>query len=86
VFIVGVGLPKLSFERDLMKEYFQSVGKNGYDFSYVYPGMNKVLQAGGRLIRTEKDTGRIFLIDDRFLSAKYKQLLPKEWANYKIYN
>ncbi|OZM56157.1 ATP-dependent helicase [Lottiidibacillus patelloidae] len=85
VFIIGVGLPRLSFERDLMKRYFDSIGKNGYDFAYVYPGMNKVLQAGGRLIRTENDRGKIVLVDDRFLSSKYKQLLPKEWTNYELY-
>ncbi|MCP3738412.1 ATP-dependent DNA helicase [Rossellomorea sp. BNER] len=83
VVVVGVGLPQISMERDIIKEYFQNKGKNGYDYSYVYPGMNKVLQAGGRLIRTEKDCGIIVLVDDRFLSPKYQSLLPEEWKEHK---
>jgi DNA excision repair protein ERCC-2 len=83
VVVVGVGLPQISMERDIIKEYFQNKGKNGYDYSYVYPGMNKVLQAGGRLIRTEKDCGIIVLVDDRFLSPKYQSLLPGEWKEHK---
>ena len=84
VIVVGVGMPQIGFERDIMKNYFQSVGKNGFDYAYVYPGMNKVLQAGGRLIRTDSDTGVIALIDDRFLQKKYQALLPYEWQHYKI--
>lgn len=84
VLIVGVGLPQIGFERDLIKQHFSSHGKNGYDYSYVYPGMNKVLQAGGRLIRSETDTGSIILIDDRYLQPKYQRLLPKEWRSFKI--
>ncbi|HYK72872.1 MAG TPA: ATP-dependent DNA helicase [Pseudoneobacillus sp.] len=80
VVIVGVGLPQIGLERDLIKDYFQKIGKNGYDYSYIYPGMNKVLQAGGRLIRSEEDHGTIILIDDRFLENKYQKLLPKEWT------
>lgn len=83
VFVVGVGLPQIGLERDLIKDYFQSVGKNGYDYSYVYPGMNKVLQAGGRLIRSEEDKGLIVLIDDRFHQPKYQKLLPTEWKQNK---
>jgi DNA excision repair protein ERCC-2 len=79
VFVVGVGLPQIGFERDLIKEYFDQIGKNGYDYAYVYPGINKVLQAGGRLIRSESDTGLIVLIDDRFRQLKYQKLLPNEW-------
>ncbi|WP_442593606.1 ATP-dependent DNA helicase [Neobacillus sp. D3-1R] len=80
VVIVGVGLPQIGLERDLIKDYFNKVGKKGYDYSYVYPGINKVLQAGGRLIRSEEDEGTIILIDDRFLENKYQRLLPKEWT------
>ncbi|HLO12216.1 MAG TPA: helicase C-terminal domain-containing protein, partial [Pseudoneobacillus sp.] len=79
VIIVGVGLPQIGLERNLIKQYFHNIGKNGYDYAYVYPGMNKVLQAGGRLIRSEEDTGLIVLIDDRFLENKYQKLLPTEW-------
>lgn len=84
VVVVGVGLPQIGFERDLIKQHFSSKGKNGYDYAYVYPGMNKVLQAGGRLIRSEKDTGTIILIDDRYLQQKYQSLLPDVWRKYAI--
>jgi DNA excision repair protein ERCC-2 len=83
VIVVGVGLPQIGLERDLIKDYFQKVGKNGYDYSYVFPGINKVLQAGGRLIRSEEDKGLIVLIDDRFLQTKYQNLLPTEWKENK---
>ncbi|WP_438348726.1 ATP-dependent DNA helicase [Paenibacillus sp. FA6] len=79
VAVVGVGLPQLGMERDLMKDYFNHIGKNGYDYAYVYPGMNKVQQAGGRLIRSEHDTGILMLVDDRFLQRQYQELLPEEW-------
>lgn len=81
VVVVGVGMPQICFERNLIKDYFDKQGRNGFDYAYVYPGMNKVLQAGGRLIRSEEDEGTIVLIDDRFLQKKYKQLLPPEWVN-----
>ncbi|WP_071394146.1 ATP-dependent DNA helicase [Bacillus tuaregi] len=81
VVVVGVGLPQLCFERDLIKDFFNKQGKNGYHYAYVYPGMNKVLQAGGRLIRSENDHGTIVLIDDRFLQKPYYQLLPREWRD-----
>ncbi|MBM7693419.1 Rad3-related DNA helicase [Peribacillus deserti] len=84
VVVVGVGLPQLNAERNIMKDYFTSTGKNGYDYAYVFPGMNKILQAGGRLIRSESDTGTIVLIDDRYLTPKYQSMLPEEWRNYKI--
>ncbi|RWZ58833.1 ATP-dependent DNA helicase [Halobacillus fulvus] len=84
VAVTGIGLAPRSFEKELIKEYFQSKGRSGYDYAYVYPGMNKVLQAGGRLIRSEEDKGVIQLIDDRFLSPKYLQLLPEDWGNYRI--
>jgi len=83
VVVIGVGLPQLCFERDLIKDYFNKQGKNGYNYAYVYPGMNKVLQAGGRLIRSEEDRGTIVLIDDRFLQKNYFQLLPPEWRQYR---
>jgi DNA excision repair protein ERCC-2 len=86
VVVVGVGLPQLCFERNLIKDHFYKQGKNGYDYAYVYPGMNKVLQAGGRLIRSEADQGTIVLIDDRFLQKQYQLLLPLEWKEYTIFN
>ncbi|MGF2614931.1 helicase C-terminal domain-containing protein [Rossellomorea aquimaris] len=84
VIIVGVGLPQLGAEREIIKDHFNSQGKNGYDYSYILPGMNKVLQAGGRLIRTEEDTGVIVLVDDRYLTPKYRQLLPEEWLDFTV--
>lgn len=84
VIVVGVGLPQLCFERNLIKDHYSANQKNGYEYSYVYPGMNKVLQAGGRLIRSEADHGTIVLVDDRFLKPPYQTLLPAEWRNYTI--
>ncbi len=84
VVVVGVGLPQLCFERNLIKEHFYQKERNGYDYAYVYPGMNKVLQAGGRLIRSENDFGTIVLVDDRFLQKKYQSLIPQEWRHYTL--
>lgn len=84
VMVVGVGLPQIGFERDLIKQHFTRSAKNGYDYAYVYPGMNKVLQAGGRLIRSETDHGTITLMDDRFLQHKYQSMLPEEWKNFTL--
>lgn len=84
VMVVGVGLPQLGLERNLLRQYFNKQGKNGFDYAYVYPGMCKVLQAGGRLIRTEQDTGVIVLADDRFLQSPYHMLLPEEWRHYHV--
>ncbi|WML60539.1 ATP-dependent DNA helicase [Neobacillus sp. PS2-9] len=84
VVIVGVGLPKIGFERNLIKDHFNKKNKSGYDYAYIYPGMNKVLQAGGRLIRSENDHGTIVLIDDRFLHNHYQSLLPEEWNEFTI--
>lgn len=86
VVVVGVGLPQLCYERNLIKDHFTAQGKNDFEYAYVYPGMNKVLQAGGRLIRSEYDHGTIVLVDDRFLKNPYKSLLPQEWRNYTIIN
>ncbi|WNR44474.1 ATP-dependent DNA helicase [Paenibacillus roseipurpureus] len=84
VVVVGVGLPQLGPERNLIKDYMDSTGKNGYDYAYVYPGMNKVQQAGGRLIRSETDHGVLLLIDDRYLQPRYQRLLPEEWRDYSV--
>ena len=74
--VVGVGFPRISKEGDIIKDYYK---EKGFDYAYVYPGVNKVLQASGRVIRTEKDKGRLLLVDDRYFNYKYKNLLPKEW-------
>lgn len=84
VVVIGVGLPQLCYERNLIKEHFNQNEKNGYDYAYVYPGMNKVLQAGGRLIRSEEDHGTIVLVDDRFLRRQYQDLLPQEWRSFTV--
>ncbi|MDY6065677.1 MAG: ATP-dependent DNA helicase [Finegoldia sp.] len=84
VAVISVGLPGISLENDLIKEHFNALGKNGFNYAYLYPGMNKVHQAGGRLIRDIYDTGDLYLIDDRFDSYPYLSLLPKQWRDYKI--
>ena len=83
--IVGVGMPMICFERDIIKDYFNHNGEAGFEYAYVYPGMNKVLQAAGRVIRSEEDTGSIPIIDDRYSSHRYKKLFPREWKhNIKV--
>ena len=82
--IVGVGLPKLSAERDIIKKYFDAKSGAGYEYAYMYPGMNKVLQAAGRVIRTESDRGIVLLLDERFNYSYYKQLFPEHWRHFKI--
>lgn len=77
--IVGVGLPQICIERDLIREYFQMKNGCGFEFSYLYPGMNKVMQAAGRVIRSEQDRGIILLIDERFTKQQYMNLFPAEW-------
>ncbi|MCB2356000.1 ATP-dependent DNA helicase [Clostridium estertheticum] len=84
VIIIGVGHPMICFEREIIKDYFNNKSNCGYEYSYMYPGMNKVLQAAGRVIRTEEDRGTVLLIDDRFLNQRYRRLFPKEWNNYQI--
>ncbi|WKY45206.1 ATP-dependent DNA helicase [Eubacteriaceae bacterium ES2] len=77
--VIGVGLPQICGERDLIKDYFNKKNHQGFDYAYVYPGMNKVFQAAGRVIRNETDKGLIFLIDDRFAQKRYQQLFTKDW-------
>ncbi|MGM0752114.1 MAG: ATP-dependent DNA helicase [Bacillota bacterium] len=84
VIVVGVGLPQPNRQQEIIKDYFNERGLNGFDYAYVYPGLNKVFQSGGRLIRSEEDTGVIRLIDDRYLSPKYQSLLLEEWMDYQI--
>lgn len=78
--IVGTGLPQVCNERELLKKYFDGWGENGFDYAYRYPGMNKVLQAAGRVIRTVDDFGVVALLDERFLSPAYQRLFPREWV------
>lgn len=81
--LVGVSLPMVSFERKLIQEYYSQEGKNGFDYAYKFPALSKVIQAGGRLIRRETDTGILLLLDKRFLYYGYKRYLPDSWiSNY----
>ena len=84
VIIVGTGLPLVCPEREILKNYFDEHEGNGFDYAYRYPGMNKVLQAAGRVIRTEEDIGIVALLDERFLQNNYTRLFPREWGNYEI--
>lgn len=84
VIIVGVGLPMICFERDIIKNYFMDENRMGFEYAYVYPGMNKVMQSAGRVIRTMEDRGVVLLIDDRFRRKDYQSLYPYEWRNRKF--
>ena len=82
VAVVGTGLPQICTEREILKQYFDETLGEGFAYAYQYPGMNKVLQAAGRVIRTEKDRGVIMLLDDRFMREDYQKLFPREWTRY----
>ncbi len=84
--IVGTGIPQVCLERELIREYFDETMSGGYEYAYLYPGMNKVLQAAGRVIRTQEDRGVVALLDERFLQNSYRNLFPREWSNYQIVN
>ena len=81
--IVGVGLPGLSLRQNEIREYFNRKNGRGYDYAYVYPGMNKVLQAAGRVIRSADDAGVAVLIDSRFHTAAYRALFPPHWSQMR---
>ena len=78
--IVGTGIPPVEPRRELLREYFSGQGRNGYDFAYRFPGMNKVLQAAGRVIRTAEDVGIVVLMDGRFSEGANRELFPLEWG------
>jgi len=82
--VVGVGLPQLGFERDLIRGYFDKHNGTGFAYAYQYPGFNRVLQATGRVIRTETDRGIIVLIDERFTHARYRRLFPSHWRRFQV--
>jgi DNA excision repair protein ERCC-2 len=77
--VVGVGLPGLSLERELIREHFEEKQMSGFNYSYLYPGMNRVFQAAGRVIRSEEDRGAILLVDTRYSLPQYNSLLPTDW-------
>ena len=78
--IVGTGLPQICHEREILRQYYEGRQMDGFAYAYRYPGMNKVLQAAGRVIRTEEDLGVVMLLDDRFGTAEYTRLFPLEWS------
>jgi len=82
--IVGVGLPQVCLERDLIRDYFQQTRGAGFDYAYTFPGMNRVLQAAGRVIRSESDRGLILLIDSRFAEPRYRKLFPVWWRTKSL--
>ena len=82
--IVGCGIPLVCNEKEVLRHYFDENDRDGFDFAYKYPGMNKVLQAAGRVIRTEEDMGVVALLDNRFMQNSYKALFPREWENIKV--
>lgn len=84
--IVGTGIPQISDEREILKNYYDEQGLCGFDYAFRYPGMNKVLQAAGRVIRTDEDRGVILLLDERFLQSDYVPLFPREWEDRRICN
>ena len=82
--VVGIGMPGLSYEREAIAEYYEEKYEEGKQFAYIYPGMNRVFQAAGRVIRREDDRGVIVLIDDRFDDPIYRKSLPKLWSGVKF--
>ena len=81
--VVGPGLPQVCNEREILKQYYDRRDMDGFDHAYRYPGMNKVMQSAGRVIRTDEDTGVIVLLDERFGQAQYRSSFPREWADYE---
>jgi len=86
VIVIGVGLPSICLERNLIKEYFDKDSGKGYQYAYMYPGMNKVIQAAGRVIRSDSDIGTVLLIDERFSQTNYRKLFPPEWKHAKYHS
>ncbi len=82
--IVGTGLPQVCNDREIVKGYFDARKMAGFDYAYLYPGINKVLQSAGRVIRTETDRGVILLLDERFSQRQYRESFPREWGNLRI--
>ncbi len=80
--VIGTGLPQMCLEREVLKAYFDRRGMDGFAYAYRYPGMNKVLQSAGRVIRTAKDQGVVLLLDERFRNREYKELFPREWQEH----
>ena len=84
VIVVGTGLPQICNRREILKNYYQEENEQGFNYAYLYPGMNKVQQAAGRVIRTIEDRGVILLLDERFLRRDYLEMFPREWQDYEV--
>ena len=84
VIIVGVGLPLICDENNLLKEYYENIYQNGFNYAYTYPGFTKVIQAVGRVIRDYNDKGIALLMDERFMYNEYQSLMPRHWKNRKV--
>ena len=84
--IVGTGLLRVCPEREILRDYFDENANCGFDYAYRYPGMNKVLQSSGRVIRTADDIGVVVLLDYRFREYSYQKLFPREWRHQEIVN
>ena len=82
--IVGIGMPRLNFISDQIAAYYDAVGLSGHDYAYLNPGMNKVMQALGRVIRSENDKGAVLLIDERYLNNEYRDSFKAEWREYEV--
>ena len=82
--IVGIGMPRLNFISDQIAKYYDNIGLSGYDYAYLNPGMNKVMQALGRVIRSEEDKGAVLLIDERYLLNEYRESFKAEWREYEV--
>ena len=83
--VVGVGLPQIGVERDALRKRYDEAYGDGYAYAYVYPGVGKVLQAAGRVIRSENDRGALLLIDDRYAADPYPALLPAQWTLRRVF-
>ena len=81
--VIGVGLPQPTPENEAIREYYDDTLEEGREYAYIYPGMNRVLQAAGRVIRREEDRGVVVLIDDRFSEPVYRRLMPNHWRGLK---
>lgn len=84
ILIVGIGLSKINYESDKIASWYELNGYNGYDYAYLYPGMNKIMQAIGRLIRSEEDKGNVVLIDERYMTNEYQDLYKKQYPQYEV--
>ncbi len=82
--IIGIGMPRINFESDKIAEYYKNQELPGHDYAYLNPGMNKIMQAVGRVIRSEEDKGAVLLIDERYMNRQYKDLFRAEWKNYEV--